>query len=522
MLTRYSSNGAVAAANHLAASAGVDAMRRGGNAVDAIIAAAAVMAVVGPDMCGLGGDLFALVSRAGEPPAALNASGRSGSGADADPLRAEGHRLMPFVGEIRAVTVPGCVDGLIALHERFATIELGELFGDARGLAEHGFPASPTLAAASAGLPPDLRKAVFGATEPVRAGQRLRLTGVAAVLGAVAESGRAGFYESDPGQELLELGAGEFSEEDLRAGNAEWVAALGVRAFERRLWSAPPNSQGYLALSGAWVADQVGVPDHPDDERWAFLLIEAARQAAFDRVQVLHEHADGASLVSHERLAPRAYALGELAARDLSDDYREGGTTCICAVDRDRTGVSLIMSNAAGFGSHLALERHGIFLHNRGLGFSLDPGHPAEYGPRRRPPHTLTPMLVTGTDDGLEVALGTMGGDAQPQILLQLLARLLVSQQPVGDAIEAARWSLMRTDASPFHVWHHDGPPSVLLEHGAPRGWLAGLRRRGYDVLQSTAGDRSFGHAQIIRVTGDGLLAGASDPRSGAGAIVGF
>ena len=128
MLTRYSSDGAVAAANHLAASAGVAAMRRGGNAVDAIIAAAAVMAVVAPDMCGLGGDLFALVSLAGEPPAALNASGRSGSGADADRLRADGHRLMPFVGDIRAVTVPGCVDGLIALHERFATVELGELF----------------------------------------------------------------------------------------------------------------------------------------------------------------------------------------------------------------------------------------------------------------------------------------------------------------------------------------------------------------------------------------------------------
>ena len=174
------------------------------------------------------------------------------------------------------------------------------------------------------------------------------------------------------------------------------------------------------------------MPDHPDDERWAFLLIEAARQAAFDRVQVLHEHADGPSLVSHERLAPRAYALGELAARDLSDDYREGGTTCICAVDRHRTGVSLIMSNAAGFGSHLALERHGIFLHNRGIGFSLEPAHPAEYGPRRRPPHTLTPMLVTGEDDALEVTLGTMGGDAQPQILLQLLARLLVSGEPHG------------------------------------------------------------------------------------------
>ena len=250
MLTRYSSDGADAAANHLAASAGVDAMRRGGNAVDAIIAAAAVMAVVGPDMCGLGGDLFALESRGPARPRllALNASGRSGSGADADRLRDDGHRLMPFVGDIRAVTVPGCVDGLIALHDRFATLELGELLESARGLAEHGFPASPTLSAASEGLAPELRKTVFGVSENMRAGQRLRLPGVAAVLAAVAESGRTAFYEAGPGQELLELGGGEFSEEDLRAGNADWVAPLGVRAFGQRLWSAPPNSQGYLAL----------------------------------------------------------------------------------------------------------------------------------------------------------------------------------------------------------------------------------------------------------------------------------
>ena len=127
------------------------------------------------------------------------------------------------------------------------------------------------------------------------------------------------------------------------------MAPLSVDAFGRRLWTAPPNSQGYLALSSAWIAEHVGLPEDPDDERWPFMLVEAARQAGFDRLEVLHDGADGPRLLDPARLGPRAAAIGEQArAPSLADVYGEGGTTCICAVDRDRTGVSLIMSNAAG------------------------------------------------------------------------------------------------------------------------------------------------------------------------------
>jgi gamma-glutamyltranspeptidase/glutathione hydrolase len=146
MLTRFATDGAVAAANHLAASAGAGVMQRGGNAVDAVIAAAGVMAVVAPEACGLGGDLWAVIARTGEVPVALNASGRSGSGADPGRLRAEGHREMPFQHDVRAVTVPGFVDGVIALHARLATRELDELLAPAHRLAETGFPVSSSLA----------------------------------------------------------------------------------------------------------------------------------------------------------------------------------------------------------------------------------------------------------------------------------------------------------------------------------------------------------------------------------------
>ncbi len=519
--TRPATDGAVAAADHLAASAGASVLERGGNAVDAVIAAAAVMAVTSPNMCGLGGDLFALVARPGEAPAALNASGRSGSGADPDRLRAEGHRTMPFRNDIRAVTVPGCVDGLIALHGHLATMDLGELLADAHRLADAGFPVSANLAGASLALGADQRAAMFGHTKPLRPGQRLQLPGLAGVLATVAESGRAGFYEGAAGRELVALGGGEFSDADLRAGQAEWVAPLELHAFGHQLWTAAPNSQGYLTLSSAWIAERVGVPADPDDERWAFVLVEAARQAGFDRRAVLHQHADGPSLLAPDRLAPRAAAVGERASAQLADVYRSGGTTCICTIDRDRTGVSLIMSNGAGFGSHLTLGRHGIFLHNRGLGFSLVPGHPAEYGPRRRPPHTLSPLVVTDADTVLKAVLGTMGADAQPQILLQLLARTLACGQGTGDAMQAPRWILAREDATAFQVWDHDEAPIVRVEHGSAPAWTTGLRRRGYEVAESRAGEHSFGHAQMIRITDAGLLSGASDPRSGIGAVVG-
>ena len=346
-ITRYAPEGAVAAAGHLAAAAGAAMLGRGGNAADAAITAAAAMAVTGPHLCGLGGDLFALVVPGGQEPAALNASGRAGSGADPAGLRAAGAQDMPFHYDVRSVTVPGCVDGLVALHERFGTRPLADLLAPAVRLAEGGFPVSPTLAGSAAELGADERRVAFGTDRPLRWGQRLALPGVGRALRAIADRGRDGFYRGPAGTELLALGAGEFSEADLRARQADWVTPLQLTALGRRLWAVPPNSQGYLALAGAWIAGQIGLPADPDDGRWAFLLAEAARQAAFDRPDVLHEHADGAALIAGSRLGRRAAALTGRAAHGLADVYRDGGTTYLCAVDAQRMGVSLIMSNAA-------------------------------------------------------------------------------------------------------------------------------------------------------------------------------
>jgi gamma-glutamyltranspeptidase/glutathione hydrolase len=495
---------------------------RGGNAVDAAIAAAAVMSVTSPHMCGLGGDLFAIIARPGEEPAVLNASGRAGSGADPDLLRSEGASAMPFQHDIRSVTVPGCVAGWAALHERFSTLALPGLLAPAQRLADGGFPVSPTLAEAAAELAPREREAAFGDQDPLTPGARLILPGIAGTLGQIAANGAAGFYGGTFGHALITAGRGEFSEDDLRAARADWVRPLSIAALGRRLWTVPPNSQGYLTLAGAWIADRVGLPAGPGDESWAFLLVEAARQAAFDRPHVLHELADGRSLIRPGRLAPRAAAVADKASRGLRDVYGEGGTTYVCAVDRHRMCVSLIMSNAADFGSRIVLPGAGVFLHNRGMGFSLVPGHPAEYRPGRRPPHTLAPLIVTSLTGEPDSVLGTMGADAQPQILLQLLVRMLVHAEQPGEAIGAPRWVLSREPTTAFDIWQLDDPPLVRLEHGTPAAWADGLSHRGYEILQSPAGDQSFGHAQAIRIVGGSMLAGAADPRSYDGACVGL
>jgi gamma-glutamyltranspeptidase/glutathione hydrolase len=472
----------------------------------------------------MGGDLLAVLYHAGEVKA-LNASGRAGSGADAGRLRAEGRRVMPARGDVRSVPVPGCVDGWLALHGGHGRLPLSRVLEPARAYADQGFPASPTLAASVpvvAGLP-DAADYTAGGT--LRPGQLVRRPGVARALADVAAGGREGFYQGEFGEGLLELGRGEYSRGDLECALADWVTPLSLDAWGQRLWTVPPNSQGYLTLAGAWIASGLPLPGDPGDPEWAHLLVEAARQAAYDRPLVLHEGADGAALLDPGRLAPRREAIAREGAAALGDAYAGGGTVAVVAVDGDRDGVALLQSNASGWGSQVVVPGVRIFLHDRGVGFSLSPGHPAEYGPGRRPPHTLSPALVTRADGSLHSVAATMGGDSQPQILLQLLARTLQVGQSPGPAMAAGRWALATRaplDADEhatagFRTWKGGGEVTVSVEGHAPGDWSPGLSERGHHVERVEAFDHGFGHAQLITVSRD-HLAGASDPRARGGA----
>jgi gamma-glutamyltranspeptidase/glutathione hydrolase len=528
----------VGAADQLAATAGVGALEQGGSAGDAAVAAAGVMAVTSPHLCGLGGDMLAMVHAPGSEPVALLGVGRAGSGVDADRLRSGGRTVMAVRGDPHSVPVPGAVDGWLALHERYGRLPLATVLAPAIALAEEGFVASILLALSS-----HLIADVPGAGElcpdgPPDPGDRVRLPGVARTLRAIVAGGRDGFYRGEFGRALLEVGGGVYAARDLEHSVADWCDPLRLPAWGHDLWTAPPPSQGYLTLASAWIAEQVGIGGDPSDPEWAHLVVEASRAAGHDRPEVLHDGAEGASLLARGRLGAAAGRV--LSHRAAPPDvgpvppapdrsiprFGDGDTTHLCAIDEGGLGVSLTQSNALDFGSHLVAGTTGVFLHNRGVGFSLVAGHPAELRPGCRPPHTLSPMLATAPDGSLSHLVGAMGGDAQPQILLQLLARMLRGGQDPATAVASARLALDAPSAGPFRLWWGDDL-TVRVEAHAPPEWDRGLADRGHRVQTISAFDPVVvGCAQIISVAdGDGgstrHFVGAADPRSPEGGTVG-
>jgi gamma-glutamyltranspeptidase/glutathione hydrolase len=531
--------GMVNAADHLAATAGIGLLQQGGSAADAAVGAAAVMAVTSPHMCGMGGDVLAMVFPPGGEPVALSAIGRAGSGVDADRLRAEGHRVMPLRRDLRTVPIPGAVDGWLALQARWGRLPLGAVFAPAIELAEEGFVASLMLTLAS-----HLVHDVAGAQElcphgPLRLEEQVRLPSLARTLRAIVREGREGFYQGEFGHVLTEAGGGIFTAEDFAPSLAQWDQPVRLRVWAHDLWTVPPPSQGYLTLASSWIAEQLGIGTDPSDPLWAHLVVEASRAAGHDRPAVLYDGADGPGLLDGHRLARAAARIdperaapsdvppgtgavpaGEAAIPRLG----EGDTTHLCAIDADGLGISLTQSNALDFGSHVVAGSTGIFLHNRGVGFSLVPGHPAELGPGRRPPHTLSPLLATTPGGALTHLVGAMGGDAQPQIILQVLARMLPGGQDPATALAGARLSLDAPAAGPFRLWWGDDL-QVAVEAHAPAGWIDDLRRRGHRVQTIGAFDPTVvGCSQVISVVRDGdgggggrHFVGAADPRSPCG-----
>ena len=509
------SAGMVCSIDRRASEAGIRMLAGGGNAVDAVVATAAVLAVVAPNTCGMGGDMFALVGTGDGAPLCLNGSGRAPSGASAEQLRAEGHEAMPRLHHPAAVTVPGCVDGWLALHSRLGTVNLPEVLGAAHAYAAGGFAASAELAGAAA----DVATSAGNTDIPgdLRVGDTVRRPGSARALEALAGGGREAFYGGEFGEGLLGLAGGLFSADDLAVPVADWVEPATVEAWGHRLWTVPPNSQGYLILAAAALVQDLDLPTDPAEADWAHWLIEAARAVGSFRPAQLSDAADVAELLDPGHLA-------ELRRRVLAGDTpvtppsTEGDTTYLCAADGTMT-VSLIQSNAMGFGSRLVCGSTGIFLHNRGLGFSLDPTHPACYAPGRRPPHTLSPALVTTLEGRNRAVLGTMGGDAQPQVVLQMLARLLHCGQSPAEILGAGRWILLGPDA--FATWTPGWRPPVALEPHVPAAWAEGLAARGHNLAGLDENPKLTGHAHLIEVSPDGTLSGAAEPRTALAAAVG-
>ncbi len=498
--------------HHLASQAGLEIMEAGGNAVDAAIAVNAVVGVVRPTDCGIGGDLFVLLQRPGDDaPAVLNASGRAGARASAAALHAEGYHEMPH-RHPATVTVPGCVDGWIALLDRFGTRSLGELLEPAIRLAEDGFPVSSEMASNLATIfdlvegQPSAFELYPDGVVPA-AGAVLSRPALAATMRAIAEEGRQAFYAGRVADAIADATRGLITGPDLAANQPDWMEGARLDVLGESAWTIPPNSQGYITLATFAIFEQLGAPARFDDPDFHHLLIEAYRAAAWDRSIHLadpnHMTASVDELLHPLRTAERAYAITSGIARWPSPAPLPGGTAYLCTIDQDGMGVSYMQSNYSGIGSGISAGDTGVWLHNRGAGFTLTADHPNELAPGKRPAHTLAPSLWT-KDGQLSMLLGARGGDLQPQLVAQLAANLLYLGMDPTEAQSMPRWAT-----------EEFGPGSrsrLEVEDTMPSAVVAGLRTRGHAV-EVVPAQPGWGPASIIRIDAAGTRHAAADPR---------
>ena len=482
---------AVAAPHPLAAEAGAEAARAGGNAIDAALAAAAVLVVAYPHQCALGGDLNALVREPDGTVTAVLSLGAAPAAVDVEALRAAGER-MPKQGAL-AVTVPGVVAGWTELAGRGARLGLRAPLLRAATLAADGTPVTPGLARAIVdrldvvAADPGLAALLLPGGEPAAAGAPLVQPALARSLEAIAAD-PAALYRGEIAAALAAfLGAGgsAMAPEDFAAHAAETVEPLSAVAGEERWWASPPPAQGATALA---LLDP-GLPGGP---------LARARAAHAARSRLLGD--------------PRAAAIdvaGLLAPAPLPADppppRGSGDTVAVTAVDAEGRAVTLIQSVFQTFGAGLLEPGTGIVLHNRGSAFSLVPGHPAEIGPGRRPPHTLCPLI--GQRGEVLAAIGCQGGSAQPLILSQVASAALDPAADLDAVLAAPRWVVGDRELG-FER------ETVLAEPGAEAPLAAELAAPGAPPLHAGAArEDRCGHVQVSRLRGAALEA-AADPRA--------
>ena len=507
----------VATPHPLATAAGVEALRAGGSAMDAAVAANAMLAVVYCNACGLGGDAFALVWEPGEERLhGFNGSGRSPATVTPDLVRAAGHDAMPQRGPF-TINVPGAVDAWSQLLARFGRRSLAEAVSPAAETAEGGYALTGiTARAISASLPTfdDAARAAFGgAGEP---GTTFRQPLLAATLRQLADGGRDAYYEGPIGAEIaraIQAAGGVMTEEDLAAHRGDWVDPISAPYRDHDVATIPPNSQGITALIALRILERLAWPTgEPLSAERIHAQVEAIKVAWSERDRCVADPARGladpATLLADQHVGGLASRLDAARAhRFTPTNPPGGGTVYLCAADADGMLVSLIESNYMGFGSGVMGGTTGIMLQNRGAAFSLDPSHPNVLAPSSWTLHTLMPGMLL-RDGRAVMALGAMGGDGQPQTMVQLVTALLDDGLDPQSAIDRPRW-VARTDApgSPLR--------GLSIESdGVDAATVATLRDLGHEVELVEPRTPLMGWAQGIRRRPDGSYEGGADPRA--------
>lgn len=536
----FAPHGMVACAHYLATQAGIRILTQGGNAIDAAIAANAVMTVVYPTTCSAGGDIFLLIWDAKtQKPYALNGSGRAPQGMTPAYFAAQGMTEVPVRGPL-SINVPGAVDGWFEVLERFGSLPAEQIFAPAIALAEEGMPVSAKLSKWLERTAPLLTQWENSAATYLpekrapRPGERLRQPNLARTYRSLAREGRDAFYRGPIGRSITEYVqscGGVLSMEDLEKHHADWVTPLSINYRGYEIYELPPNTQGMVALEMLNILEGYNLSELGyQSVEYLHLLLEAKKLAFADRDQYISDPAFVD--IPIERLLSKSYAEEQRAHIDLGrampyfvgELEKEGDTMYLCTADAQGNVVSLIQSLYMGIGSGLVGGDTGVALHNRGSYFSLDPRHVNYLQPGKRTMHTLMPGMVL-RDGRPHMAIGTMGGDAQPQIHAQVLTAMLDFGLNPQQAISAPRWhsgrAYLTDDANSLAgqrgVDDHLNPAIaevVTLEDRFPTQIPEQLAQLGHHIHTLGPWEDSMGHAQAIVIDPENqIFAGAADPR---------
>ena len=506
---------------HVAATrAGAGAFEAGGNAMDAALAAATTLAVVYPQACGVGGDLFALVARSEQPEiVAINSSGAAPAGIDPEVVRAA-YGAMPQRGPL-TITVPGAVAGWKALCDQGARAEWDRHLSTAIACAHDGIAVSRALAETLEEGPdladdPGIASVFFPGGAPLRRGEVLRQPALASTLEALSADPGA-LHGGEVGRRYadgLRAAGSPLTLEDLAAHRAFLVPPLTGRYRDLDVRVVPPNSQGFVLLEILETIERLGIdPDPTGPDAGAIALVVRAAREDRDRhladPEAMRIHPG--TLLDDGHLAALTDAVREAhrPSEPGPHPHHHGDTVGLVTADADGNAVSLIQSLYDGLGSGILEPSTGIVAHSRGAQFVLDPEHPNVLAPGKRPAHTLMPAMAH-RGDRPALILGTMGGHGQPQINAMNLLRISDLGMGAAEALAAPRWLVGGLDEGDDWILAEDDVPANVRDHLA----AAGFR------LQTTPGPSGeLGHAHAILVHDDGTFEVGSDPRADGGAL---
>ncbi|NLJ80980.1 MAG: gamma-glutamyltransferase family protein [Firmicutes bacterium] len=510
----YAKLGMVATSNSLAAGAGMEMLKKGGNAIDAAIAAASCLTVCEPTSNGIGGDAFALVAAKGGL-YGLNASGPAPRGLSISKLKKQGYQKIPRFGFV-PVTVPGAPAGWAAMSERFGKLPLEQVLAPAIRYAREGFPLSVILGqnwkraftVYQKQLKGEEYRPWFETFAPQgrapRIGEMITFPHHAKTLELIAETKAEAFYRGEIAGQIDAFSrkyGGYIRREDLESYQAEWVQPISVPYGEYEVWEIPPNGQGIVALMALNI---LGGFEFPEQKSLSVYhrQIEAIKLAFEDAQRYV---TDAAKMkIKVEDLLSSAWAeekrkrIGSTALLPLPSQEQEGGTVYLAAADSEGNMVSFIQSNYMGFGSGLVVPQTGIALHNRGHNFSFDPLHHNALEPGKKSYHTIIPGFLTKGGKPLG-PFGVMGGFMQPQGHVQVVTNLVDFKHNPQAALDAPRWQ-----------WKKGR--EVDLEKTMPSQIVRGLKEMGHKITV-TEDNTGYGRGQIILRDEKGVLAGGSETR---------